>query len=121
MFLFNHSTYTRVFNFGQNIESKMTIRLIRGSTYTRVYTVYYYYYHYYPFFPCLDQYCLQLFYLRRGSKKIKKNYSRPFHDVEHQTKRLFRYFMLRHRQIPEKGMYFMSGRKISVSYESQIS
>jgi hypothetical protein len=34
-----HSTYTRVFNLGQNIESKMMIRLIRGSTYTRVYTV----------------------------------------------------------------------------------
>jgi hypothetical protein len=30
----------RVSNFGQNIDPKMTIRLIRGSTYTRVYTVY---------------------------------------------------------------------------------
>ncbi len=29
----------RVSNFGQNIAFKMTIQLIRGSTYTRVYTV----------------------------------------------------------------------------------
>jgi hypothetical protein len=34
----HHSTYTRVSNFGQNMNSKMTLRLIRGSTYTRVYT-----------------------------------------------------------------------------------
>jgi hypothetical protein len=39
LLLFSHSTYMRVFNFGQNIDSKMIIRLIRGSTYTRVYTV----------------------------------------------------------------------------------
>jgi len=29
----------RVSNFGQNKASKMALRLIRGSTYTRVYTV----------------------------------------------------------------------------------
>jgi hypothetical protein len=29
----------RVFNFGQNFHSKFPLRLIRGSTYTRVYTV----------------------------------------------------------------------------------
>ena len=29
----------RVSNFGQNMASKMALRLIRGSTYTRVYTV----------------------------------------------------------------------------------
>ncbi len=39
LFSFTHSTYTRVSNFGLNIEPKLAIRLIRGSTYTRVYTV----------------------------------------------------------------------------------
>ena len=34
-----HSTYTRVSDFGQNLGSKMALRLICGSTYTRVYTV----------------------------------------------------------------------------------
>ena len=34
-------TYTRVSNFGQNLSYKMTVRLIRGVTYTRVYTVIY--------------------------------------------------------------------------------
>ena len=29
----------RVSNFGHNLDSKMVLRLIRGSTYTRVYTV----------------------------------------------------------------------------------
>ena len=33
------STYTRVSNFEQNIDNFLEIRLIRGSTYTRVYTV----------------------------------------------------------------------------------
>ena len=33
------STYTRVSNFGQNSSFRMTVRLIRGATYTRVYTV----------------------------------------------------------------------------------
>ena len=33
------STYTRVLNFGLNLRLKMTIRLIRGATYTREYTV----------------------------------------------------------------------------------
>jgi hypothetical protein len=33
------STYTWIFNFGHKIVSKLAIRLIRGSTYTRVYTV----------------------------------------------------------------------------------
>ena len=34
-----HSTYTRASNYRQNSDSKLTIRLIRGSTYTRVHTV----------------------------------------------------------------------------------
>ncbi len=34
-----HSTYTWVFNFGPKFDPKLTVRLIRGSTYTRVYTV----------------------------------------------------------------------------------
>ena len=38
--LFFTSTYTRVSNFGQHLSSEITIRLIRGATYTRVYTVY---------------------------------------------------------------------------------
>jgi hypothetical protein len=29
----------RVSNFGQNMDCKMVLRLIRGSTYTQVYTV----------------------------------------------------------------------------------
>jgi hypothetical protein len=33
------STYMRVSNFGQNMGPKMALRLICGSTYTRVYTV----------------------------------------------------------------------------------
>jgi hypothetical protein len=33
-----HLTYTRVSNFRQNVDSKISLRLIRGSTYTRVYT-----------------------------------------------------------------------------------
>jgi|688.fasta_scaffold418333_1 hypothetical protein len=33
------STYTRVSNFGQNMDFKMALRLICGSTYTRVYRV----------------------------------------------------------------------------------
>ncbi len=37
--LLGHLTYMRVSNFGQNIDPKMTIWLICGSTYTRVYTV----------------------------------------------------------------------------------
>jgi hypothetical protein len=36
---FPYSTYTRVFNLWQNIDSKFWLRLICGSTYTRVYTV----------------------------------------------------------------------------------
>jgi hypothetical protein len=35
----SHSTYTRVSNFGHILGSKMALRLICGSTYTRVYTV----------------------------------------------------------------------------------
>jgi hypothetical protein len=38
-------TYKWVFNFGQNIAFKMTIQLVRGSNYTRVYMVVYF-----PFF-----------------------------------------------------------------------
>ena len=38
-FLILNSTYTQVSNFGKDLSSKMTIRLIRGATYTRVYTV----------------------------------------------------------------------------------
>ncbi len=36
---FIYSTYMRVSNFGQIFNSKKSLRLIRGSTYTRVYTV----------------------------------------------------------------------------------
>jgi hypothetical protein len=36
---FMELTYMRVSNFGRNIDSKMTIRLMRGSTYTQEYTV----------------------------------------------------------------------------------
>jgi hypothetical protein len=32
------STYTRVSNFGQNMDFKMALQLICGSTYTREYT-----------------------------------------------------------------------------------
>jgi hypothetical protein len=40
--LSKHLTYMRASHFGQKIDYKLTIRLIRGSTYTRVYTVDYF-------------------------------------------------------------------------------
>ena len=40
-FCFFDSTYTQVSKLGQILSSKEAIRLIRGATYTRVYTVLY--------------------------------------------------------------------------------
>ena len=40
-FCFFDSIYTRVSNLGQILSSKEAIRLIRGATYARVYTVLY--------------------------------------------------------------------------------